>query len=88
MKELEILGLQFGASKEEIKKAYHKMAHKYHPDKKGGNEAMMKKINEAYAILTGKRKIPIQPIPRNQTVVYYYTYGCGTAGNATNTFYW
>lgn len=72
MNEFEILGLQFGASKEEIKKAYRKMAHKYHPDK-GGDETMMKKINEAYAILTGKRKIPIPPqMPQRQTVVYYY----------------
>ena len=81
MNEFEILGLQFGASKEEIKKAYRKMAHKYHPDKKGGDEEMMKKINEAYAILSGKRKTPTQPIQQRQTVYYWYygsNYGTGT----------
>ncbi len=50
----DILGLQEGASDEEIKKAYHALALKYHPDlQKNANrveecEAMMAKINEAY----------------------------------------
>jgi len=35
--------------KEELKKLWRKLAHKYHPDKIGGNEEMMKKINKAYA---------------------------------------
>lgn len=35
--------------KEELKKLWHKLAHKYHPDKANGNEEMMKKINKAYA---------------------------------------
>ena len=35
--------------KEELKKLWRKLAHKYHPDKVGGNEEMMKKINKAYA---------------------------------------
>jgi len=35
--------------KEELKKLWRKLAHKYHPDKAGGNEEMMKKINKAYA---------------------------------------
>ena len=34
--------------KEELKKIWHKLAHKYHPDKTNGNEEMMKKINKAY----------------------------------------
>jgi DNA repair exonuclease SbcCD ATPase subunit len=32
----------------ELKKLWRKLAHKYHPDKLGGNEEMMKKINKAY----------------------------------------
>lgn len=35
--------------KEELKKLWRKLAHKYHPDKVGGDEEMMKKINKAYA---------------------------------------
>ncbi|MCX6763306.1 MAG: DnaJ domain-containing protein [Candidatus Moranbacteria bacterium] len=35
--------------KEELKKLWRKLAHKYHPDKATGNEDMMKKINKAYA---------------------------------------
>ncbi len=34
--------------KEELKKLWRRLAHKYHPDKVGGNEEMMKKINKAY----------------------------------------
>ncbi len=52
----EILGITKSASEEEIKKAYRKLAHQYHPDKAGGNEAKFKEINEAYQILSSKEK--------------------------------
>lgn len=51
-----ILGVQRNASEEEIKKAYRKLAHQYHPDKSGGDEAKFKKINEAYQVLSNKEK--------------------------------
>jgi molecular chaperone DnaJ len=53
----EILGIERNASKADIKKAFRKLAHQYHPDKKGGDEAKFKKINEAYHVLSddGKR---------------------------------
>lgn len=52
----ETLGVQKGASKDEIKKAFHKLAHKYHPDKNGGDETRFKEINEAYQVLSDDQK--------------------------------
>lgn len=52
----ETLGVSKGASKDEIKKAFYKLAHKYHPDKKGGNEAQFKQVNEAYQVLSDDAK--------------------------------
>jgi curved DNA-binding protein len=56
-----ILGVSKSASKEEIKKAYRKLAMKYHPDRNKGDktaEAKFKDVSEAYAVLsdTNKRK--------------------------------
>jgi molecular chaperone DnaJ len=51
-----ILGVSRDASEEEIKKAYRKLAHQYHPDKVGGDEKKFKEINEAYQVLSDKAK--------------------------------
>lgn len=54
-----VLGVSKGASDEEIKKSYRKLAMKYHPDHTKGDksaEERFKKISEAYAVLSDKEK--------------------------------
>lgn len=55
-----ILGVQKGASEEEIKKAYRKLAREFHPDlhpdRKKEMEAKFKEINEAYEVLGDPKK--------------------------------
>ena len=51
-----ILGVEKKATKEEIKKAFRKLAAKYHPDKQTGDEAKFKEISEAYAVLGDDKK--------------------------------
>lgn len=50
------LGVEKTASPDEIKKAFHKLAHQYHPDKKTGDEAKFKEVNEAYQTLSDAKK--------------------------------
>lgn len=63
-----ILGVEKGASADEIKKAFRKLAHKHHPDK-GGDAEKFKEASEAYAVLSDEKK-------RNE----YDTYGSAGPG--------
>lgn len=51
----EILGISKNASQDEVKKAFHRLAHKHHPNK-GGDENKFKEINEAYQVLSSQEK--------------------------------
>lgn len=52
----DILGISKSASADEIKKAFRKLAVKYHPDKEGGDEVKFKEVNEAYEVLKDQQK--------------------------------
>ncbi len=69
----QILGINKSANKDDIKKAFRKLAHKYHPDKKSGDEEKFKEINEAYQILSNDQK-------RSE----YDTYGRVFSGGGNN----
>ncbi|HEX4799242.1 MAG TPA: molecular chaperone DnaJ [Candidatus Paceibacterota bacterium] len=69
----EILGIEKNASKDEVKKAFRKLASKYHPDKTTGDEARFKEISEAYSVLSDDKKR-----------AEYDTYGRSYAGGGGN----
>ncbi len=51
----QILGVDRSATREDIRKAYRRLAHKHHPDK-GGDEKQFKKVSEAYRVLSDQEK--------------------------------
>ena len=70
----EILGVARNANKEDIKKAYRKLAHKYHPDKSSGDDKKFKELSEAYEVLHDDKKR-----------AEYDTYGKTFAGGGANS---
>lgn len=69
----DILGVEKKASKEDIKKAFHKLAHKFHPDKKEGDADKFKELSEAYSVLSDDKK-------RAEYDSYGRVFGGGGAG--------
>ena len=51
-----LLNIDKSASQDEVKRAFRKLAHQYHPDKQTGDEAKFKEINEAYQVLGNAEK--------------------------------
>ncbi|PIT86058.1 MAG: molecular chaperone DnaJ [Candidatus Magasanikbacteria bacterium CG10_big_fil_rev_8_21_14_0_10_43_6] len=51
-----VLGVEKSATQDEIKKAFRKKAHKYHPDKQTGDEEKFKEVNEAYQVVGDEEK--------------------------------
>ena len=49
----DLLGVKRDASEQEIKRAYRRLARKYHPDTKAGDKETFQVITEAYTLLTG-----------------------------------
>ncbi len=72
----ETLGIDKSSSKDDIKKAFRVLAHKYHPDKKGGDEGKFKEINEAYTVLSDDKK-------RAEYDAYGRVFSDGAGGNAS-----
>ncbi|NXF96013.1 DNJB5 protein, partial [Eubucco bourcierii] len=81
-----ILGIQTGANEDEIKKAYRKMALKYHPDKnKDPNaEEKFKEIAEAYDVLSDPKKRAVY----DQYGEEGLKTGGGSSGGSGNTFHY
>lgn len=71
----EILGVARNADKEDIKKAYRRLAHKYHPDKTKGDDKKFKELSEAYEVLHDDKK-------RAEYDTYGKTFGSGEGAGA------
>ncbi|HET9641707.1 MAG TPA: molecular chaperone DnaJ [Candidatus Paceibacterota bacterium] len=75
----QVLGIDRKASKDDIKKAFRKLAHKYHPDKGSGDEAKFKEVTEAYSVLSDEKR-------RREYDTYGQAFAGATAGAGGNPF--
>src|SRR3989338_2072030 len=74
-----VLGVDKKASPDDIKKAFRKLAHKYHPDKGGTDEQKFKEITEAYSVLSDDKK-------RREYDAYGQAFPGGARGGQGNPF--
>jgi molecular chaperone DnaJ len=74
-----VLGVDRKATQDDIKKAFRKLAHKYHPDKGGTDESKFKEITEAYSVLSDDKK-------RREYDTYGQAFPGGSAGPQGNPF--
>lgn len=75
----DILGVDKKASKDDIKKAFRKLAHKHHPDKPGGSKEKFNEVSEAYAVLSDDKK-------RAEYDTYGRTFAGGQGGQGFGGF--
>lgn len=69
----DILGIKYGASKDEVKQAFRTLTKQYHPDKPTGDAERYKLITRAYSELIDnapEKKPETGDVPRNQTYTY------------------
>ncbi len=76
-----VLGVDKNASSEEIKQAFRKLAHQFHPDKASGNTEKFKEINEAYQVLSDDTK-------RRQYDQFGSAFDQGGVGDDAGGFRW
>lgn len=83
-----ILGISKGASDDDIKKAYRKLALKYHPDKNkaAGAEERFKEIAEAYEVLSDKKKRDIYDMHGEEGLKGGIPGNTGVGGNSNFTY--
>lgn len=83
-----VLGLQKGANDDDIKKAYRKMALKYHPDKNKapGAEEKFKEIAEAYEVLSDKKKRDVYDRYGEEGLKGSKLQACQVVGMSINNF--
>ena len=81
-----VLGVDKKATKDDIKKAFRKLAHKYHPDKGGTDESKFKEITEAYSILSDDKKRREYDTYGQSFASQGSAHGAGGFGGANNPF--
>src|SRR5262245_37644513 len=62
----QVLGLRPGASQEEIREAYYRVAKKHHPDT-GGDDWAFRVVSRAHEIVTAERNVCVETLPKAES---------------------